>query len=174
MLRLRPVVLVLGPPGCGKSSLARRLSGSNGFTLRGDKLDAEASRAVRKRSWPDELHQAPVLVIDGPTYLARRPGVTRLLTVLLRERIADGLKTVICEGSDDSIQVLTENIAPNLRVTVNLRFPQRRGRLRFAHRIAKELGLPVGAVEDLAVDAPWTYRRVIRALHRTRRDLDAE
>lgn len=165
-------MLVLGPAGCGKSSLARRLAGADGYTLRGDKLDTEAVRAVRTGRWPETLHQAPVLVIDGPTFLGRRPGVTRLLTVLLRERVADGLKTVLCEGSDDSLSVLAENIAPNLRVTVNLRFPQQRGRRRFAKRIADELGLPASVPQELTVEAPWTYRKVIRALHRARRDLD--
>ena len=166
------MVLVLGPLGSGKSSVARKVLGGQPLVLRGEALDAEAVRAVRRRSWPEELSLAPALLIDGPSFLHRRPGVTRLLSQLLAERAEGLLKTAVCQGADDSLLVLADAVDPHQRATVHLRFPQRRGRLRFAKRRCAELGLPGSAALELSIEEPWTYLKVIRALHRRARELE--
>ena len=64
---------------------------------------------------------------------------------------------------------LAARVQPHQRATVNLRFPQRRGRQRFTRLIAAELGSPLDAAEGLVIEEPWTYLKVIRALHRLKR-----
>ena len=168
VLRQRALVLVLGPRGSGKSAVARQILPS-ATILRGDKLDAEAARAVRRRRWPEELCEASELIIDGPSFLSRRAGVRRLLDQLLDERAAQGKRSAVVQGADDSALLLADAVEPHLRATVNLRFPQRNGRLRFARRLAEELGVPRDAADALVVEEPWTYLKVIRALHRMKR-----
>jgi len=168
VLRERALVMVLGPRGSGKSAVARQIL-SGALVLRGDRLDIEATRAVRRRRWPEELRVAEELVIDGPSFLARRVGVRRLLERLLAERAADGHRTAVVQGADQSALLLADAVEPHMRATVNLRFPQRKGRRRFARRIACELDVPVEIADGLSVDDPWTYLKVIRALHRQKR-----
>lgn len=168
VLRTRAFVLILGPRGSGKSAVARQVL-PDAITLRGDKLDTEAARAVRRRKWPDELQSAPELIIDGPSFLSRRAGVRRLLEQLLSERAEAGLRTTVVQGPDDSALLLADAVQPHQRATVNLRFPQRRGRQRFTRLIAAELGSPLDAAEGLVIEEPWTYLKVIRALHRLKR-----
>jgi hypothetical protein len=150
--------------------VARKVLGGQVLVLRGDRLDTEVVGAVRRRSWPEELVLAPALLIDGPSFLQRRPGVTRLLAQLLQVRAADGRKTAVCQGADESVMLLADAVDPDQRATVSLRFPQRRGRLRFAKRRCVELGLPPSSALELNIDEPWTYLKVIRALKRVARE----
>ena len=161
-------MLVLGPRGSGKSAVARQVL-PNAAILRGDRLDAEATRAVRRRKWPEELTTAQGLIVDGPSFLSRRIGVRRLLDQLLGARAANGLRSAVVQGADESALLLADAVEPHLRATVNLRFPQRRGRLRFARKTAAELGLDPEHADGLVVEEPWTYLKVIRALHRLKR-----
>ncbi len=164
------MVLVLGPRGAGKSAVARKILGGQPVVLRGDRLDTEAIGAVRRRTWREEFLLAPTLLIDGPTFLQRRPGVTRLLLQLVQARAEGQMKTAVCQGEDESLLLLADAVEPHERATVHLRFPQRRGRLRFAKRRCVELGLPPAAALDLVIDEPWTYLKVTRALMRVARE----
>lgn len=166
VLRERELVVVLGPPGAGKTSVAKRVLGASVTTLRGDKLQDACNRAVRRRAWPSELIEARALLIEGPTFLARRRGAARLLGELIAARVALGLKTAVTEGADDSALLLLDAVHPRHRATVNLRFPKVAGRKRFAKQRAEELGLPARLGAELQVEEPWTYRKVIRALGR--------
>lgn len=171
VVRQRPVLLVLGEAGTGKTSVARRILGQNALRLRGEALQEACARAVRRGRWPEELLVAPGLILDGPTYLNRRPGVVRLLGSLLASRSSVGLRTVVCQGkADDTASLLMDGLETGQRATVTLRFPIGRGRVRFAVRMCQQLDLPTSIGRQLEVSEPWTYRKVIRALHVHRRE----
>ncbi len=171
-LQDRCLVVVLGPRGVGKSSVARRILGGRPLVLRGQALSDAAARAVQRKRWADDALDAPGLVIDGPTYLYRRPGATRLWMALLQERCERGHRTVVCGVQGDSSAVLLlDAIPPQQRVTLNLRYPEGRGRRRFAGRVCDELGLERKHAK-LEVSEPWTYLKVMRSLKRVARELE--
>ena len=171
VVRTRPVLLVLGEAGTGKTSVARRILGQNALRLKGEALNSACARAVRRGRWPDEILAAPGLILDGPTYLNRRPGVLRLMASLLDSRTTAGLRTVIVQGNgDDTASLLLDALETGRRATVTLRFPIGRGQVRFAVRMCQQLDLPTSLGRGLEVSEPWTYRKVIRALHAHRRE----
>lgn len=170
LLRDARLVLVLGPRGVGKSSVVRHFLSGPTLVLGGHDLAEAASRAVRRRAWPDEVLEADRLVIDGPTYLERRAGVRRLLTSLLEERTHASRRTVVIEGDDASALLLQDSVPPEQRVTLNLRYPKNPGRRRFVRHECLEIGLDPALATDLSVDEPWTYLKVKRALRRMQRE----
>ena len=171
LLNTRPFVLILGPRGVGKTAVAKRILGRNTLTLKGEALHAAAASAVRRRKWPEAVAECEYLLIDGPTLLSRRPGVTRLLQHLISSRSEKGLRTVVCQGEgDDSVLLLTDEMDESTRVTLNLRYPQGRGRVRFAVRVCEELGLDRKFARIAQPEEPWTYLKVIRALKRMQRE----
>lgn len=175
VLRQSLIVLVCGPRGVGKSSVVRHMMQGATMVLRGEGLQAAATRAVRQKKWPADVLNAERLVIDGPSFLRRRPGVRRLLDWLLKQRVAAGHRTVVIEGTDDSAMLLVAAVPASTRVTLNLRYPKAPGRRRFILRECLAIGLEPEAAKDLSVDEPWTYLKVKRALRRQFRDrLSAE
>ena len=174
LLKRRPVLIVLGPHGVGKTSVARRVLGPSAMVLKGQILQDAAAAAVRRRNWPEELKTTEALLIDGPTLLNRRPGVTRLLCALIRHRAEAGLPTAVCQGSgDDSVLLLADEIDAGHRVTLNLRFPTRRGRVRWASRLCQQLGLEKELARVVHPEDEWTYLKVIRALNRSKREQES-
>jgi len=149
----------------GKTTVALKVLGEDTITLRGDELHEACVRAVRRQRWTEELLGAKTLVIDGPTLLKRRPGASRLLRGLIRDRTAAGLRTAVCQGQgDDSVTLLVDAVEPELRATLTLRFPTGRGRQRFAVRMCQKLGIDYTHGRRVEVEDPWTYSRVIAAL----------
>lgn len=174
ILRSRLVVVVLGPRGVGKTSVAKRILGGVPLVLRGDRLHAACAKAVRRGRWPDDVATAPRLVLDGPEFLNRRKGVLRLLHELLVQRTQLGVATVACQGSDDTVLYLLDAVEPRLRCTVNLRMPSQTGRRRFLRQVASQQGVPWERAREVRVDEPWTYRKVSRSVHRLRRQTQDE
>ena len=146
VLRQSLVVLVCGPRGVGKSSVVRHMMQGATMVLRGEGLQTAASRAVRQKKWAAEVLNAERLVIDGPSFLRRRPGVRRLLGWLLKQRLKAGHRTVVIEGTDDSAMLLVDAVPTSARVT-SLRPSRVRG-----HWLGARRGQ--GAVCRRAVDLP--------------------
>ena len=173
-LQDRGLVVILGPRGVGNSAVARRVLRCRTVLLRGQALQDAAALAVQRKKWEDEVLEAPGLVIDGPTYLYRRPGATRLWHALIQARCDRGNRTVVCGvQGDESAMLLLEATEPEMRVTLNLRLPVGRGRHRFAARVCDELEL-ARTHAKVEVSEPWTYLKVIRALKKVRRDLEEQ
>lgn len=169
-VRLRPLVFLLGPRGAGKSRVARRLLGEDALHLDELPLLELIAQKVRERSWPLHIDQIPLLILETPCFLIRRPGVSAALRGLLELRIRAQRKTIVIEALDGiSVQQVLMNVAPpDQRATIMLRFPVGRGRQRFAVRVCDELGIPrrhARAVRDIH---PWNYDNVyntLRAAH---------
>lgn len=165
VLRERPLIFLFGPPGCGKSAVAARLCGEGAPCLDAAALSQAAAFAVRHRGWAPELEQAERLIVDGPTGLSGRPGVVRSVAELALRRAQQGRSTVFIEGPPgQTVLPLMEALPPLLRCTLVLRFPEGRGRRRFALAACAERGLPPELARRCAALQPWSYRGVLALL----------
>lgn len=172
IFRERPVVVVLGPPGSGRSTVADRIAGSHGKKVRSmsskDLEDALHEAVGNGGAWPLAVLNAEVLVLDGPQNLRPRIGARRMLVDLIRRRTDVGRRTVICQATKDpSAEFLLDYLPedPGSRAVLILRFPaSRSGRMRFARRVCDQLGLPRSAAQGTDALEPWSYDGVIASL----------
>ena len=164
-VRSRPLVLVLGPHGVGKTEVARRLAGAPRLELSDRELLDVVAERTKTRRWDPAVLHADSLILDGPPGLGSRPGFARAVGALLGIRARAARRTIVTEAEDRSpLAPIAEGIAPELRATIVLRFPVGRGRRRFALRVCDEMGLdPTHARSVKGLD-PWTYGRVRAAL----------
>ena len=160
-VRSRTMVFLLGPPGVGKSTVAKHFAGDGACILsEAQVLDALNAHA-RVRSWEDELLAASSVVLECPCFLGRRPSALQALQSLVRARSGGGRRTVVCEAeSGTPMEELMGAVHPGYRATVVLRFPVGRGRKRFALKVCDELGLAPVYAEDTEHIEPWTYAAI--------------
>ena len=166
ILRERPVVIIMGPDGVGKTSVARRVAGDGARRLSAPALQQAILRRVRTGTWSKALIKARGLILDGPVWLRNRPGVVELIVELLRARSETGRSTVICQANTDShVDVLAAAAPRGTLALVGLRFPKgKRGRLRFARRMCEVRQIPKEAARGTDQILPWRYDRVIQTL----------
>lgn len=163
ILRERSIVVMLGPEGSGKTSVARRLAGRGHLYL--DTRDTQNALVdfVAKHRWHEDLVRAEALVLDGPAWLRNRPAAVNAFCELIRRRQHHGRRTFVCQiDSDGSVEELIAAMEPGSLVVIGLRFPKgARGRLRFARRMCDQLDLPRAAARGTDQLEPWGYARVI-------------
>ena len=166
IMRDRPVVILMGPPGVGKSSVAWQIVGESAKHLHTRALQQAILRRVRTGSWSKALIKARGLILDGPVWLRNRPGVVELIVELLKARGEVGRRTVVCQAQGDChIDVLIAAAPRGTLALVGLRFPKgKRGRVRFARRMCDERGLSNDAARGTELLTPWGYDIVIETI----------
>lgn len=169
LLRERHLVVVLGPAGSGKTSVATRLAGPQAVYLDGRQTHDRLVECIARSKWADDLVQAESLVLDGPCWLRRRPAAVAAYASLFRQRIDAGRLTLVVQNDDDaSIHEVLAHIAPGEAAVVGLRFPKGpRGKLRFARKMCDELLLPRRAASGTEDLEPWEYERVLSEIKRS-------
>ena len=166
LLKRRLVVVITGPGGVGKTSVACRIAGDEALRLDDSAVHRATVNWLKQQRWREELTEHPDLIIDGPVFLPQRIGAARALADLIRHRTDSGLRTYICEGglADGSVALLMDAVEPADRVTLTLRFPKGGGRRRFAQRFCEAHGIDRSFARSTLQLEPWTYAGVIRQL----------
>jgi hypothetical protein len=163
----RPNVVLLGPLGCGKTTVAWFIAGPDALYLDKHGTQNALVAHVRRGSWSDRLSTAPNLILDGPVWLSHRPAAVDALRDLLDKRESEGLRTVVIQDPrGGSVYPLISERAPGSTVLVGLRFPEGRSRRRFVRTLVDELGVPPALGYGLLSLQPWTYQRVAEEVRR--------
>ncbi len=168
VVRQRRVVVVIGPEAVGKTSVAQRILGVNALRLNTHQVQESLIRRVREGAWPEEMLASEGLMLDGPVWLRGRLGVVELLKELLVRRARAKLRTLVVQSdSDGSIDELIGVMPPGTLAVIWLRFPKgKRGRLRFARRVCRDVGAPEQAANGTENMQPWRYDQVVDAVRR--------
>lgn len=160
LLTTRPVLFVLGPEGVGKSSVGHRVLGDTAREC-AEACFRRGLIAAAGGGWPEPLRTATDLLLDGVDCLHGRWGAVDLMGALLRERVARGLRTVLCQGRvDQSVTLLYGQLPLTARATVLLRFPVGRGRRRYVLERCRDRGIPYARARAAATLEPWTYAHI--------------
>jgi hypothetical protein len=133
--------------------------------LEGRTLTGAVVSRIRNARWSDRYLQTANLIIDGPVFLAGRPGAARALGELICARQERGLRTILCEGEprDGSIGLLMDAVRPEHRATLTLRFPVGTGKRHFVKSLCRDLGIDLRNMAALLALEPWSYKVVLEA-----------
>ena len=166
LVRRRPVVVVLGPEGAGKSEVALRIAGPDSIVIPTMALHRGLIDWVRTSEWPEHWLEPAPIVFDESVWLRGRPGIVRGLVSLLRQRSQQGYRSIIVQPDHDgSIDCVLAELSVGAVCTVGLRLPvSRRARLNFAREICRRHGLDESLAPPTTRLEHWSYQAVRRML----------
>ena len=164
----RPVLFLLGPAGSGKTTVARHWLGYDAPVIRKDQMFDLLIRRVLDRTWEHtEICHHERLILEIPSLVGNKTQMTKLLTELINYRSRQGKKTAILDSEDNaSLQGLMASIDSTTRVSIVLRFPERKGKYRFLAHRCKRQNIPLRHARKLARYEPWTYHSVLTELEK--------
>lgn len=161
-----PNLFIFGPAGVGKTMVAKNLLGKDTICIRQRELMDLLTQTLRKRKWSEVLTQSSKLLFELPPLLETRPQVRKMLSQLLTYRTDKGFRTAMLDaedfGSTHDLMGLTQW---NKRSILILRFPNGRGRYRFAAHACREHNIPTHYSKQLGDIANWTYEKMFAELN---------
>lgn len=171
VVRQRPLIFILGPPGVGKTKVALRLAQPDYGLYQREQIHAEVVRRLEHCAWNPAIRERKAVVLELPYWLDQRHGMCRMVAELLTLRAAEGLRTIVCQPHDsNTIHQLLGHVDGSRIVVLGLRFPAGpRGKRRVALRMALARGLPPEAARGTEALEPWNYARVLAHLEEWQR-----
>lgn len=146
--------------------VAKRILGVDTPLIRQRNLMDCLSQTMRYNRWVPELSESPNLIFELPPLLSSRPHVRRMLKHCLKLRTERGFRTVVLEAEDyGSTQASMGLTKFQHRALLILRFPEGRGRYRFAAHACKERGVPSHFSKRLGDIPDWTYEKMFAELN---------
>lgn len=146
--------------------VAKRILGGKPLIVRQLKLMDFLSQTMRNGQWVPELSESTELIFELPPLLSSRPHVRRMLRKCLKDRTERGFRTVVLEAEDyGSTQAIMRLTDFKHRALLILRFPEGRGRYRFAAKACVESGVPTTLSKRLGDIPDWTYEKMFAELN---------
>ena len=163
----KPNVFIFGPSKSGKTMVGHRILGQDAMLIRQLELMDFLTNTIRNDcEWDDELIRHPRLMIELPPLLSARPFVRKLIQEFLQIRTQNGHRTVILEAEDLApTQAVLGLIDFKDRALLILRFPEGRGRYRFAAHACRERNIPIHFSKALGEIPEWTYEKMFAELN---------
>ena len=164
-LRGRRCLFIMGPPGVGKTRVARALAGGNALEWSSKQVQEVIAAVHRGAAWPESLQSAQCAILDCPDRVATDPAVQAGVAEMLRLREAsDGWTAMIQSRHGAAMTNLMTVVAPERRASIALRFPVGDERVAFAQSLCAQHGLSSERAAATATIEPWSYTAVWDAL----------
>ena len=166
-LKMKPNVFIFGPPKSGKTMVGYHILGADAVLIRQLELMDCLSHTIRCGGhWRGDIVESPRLIVELPPLLSTRPYVRQMIKQFLQIRTELGFRTVILEAEDlgptQSVLGLTKI---KNRALLILRFPEGRGRYRFAAHACRERNIPEHYSKLLGGLPDWTYEKMFAELN---------
>ena len=144
-----------------------RILGEDTVLVRQLELMDYLSQTIRRGGrWYGDVVEHPRVMIELPPLLSTRPYVRQMIKQFLHIRTERGFRTVILEAEDlGATQAVLGLTKIKNRALLILRFPEGRGRYRFAAHACRERNIPEHYSKSLGDLPDWTYEKMFAELN---------